>query len=266
MRALGALLLAAALAPAPAAPATVPATPVAAVLPPSPPAYGVQLTQAWIPMRDGVRLAVTLYLPAGGKARERFPALLEYLPYRKDDDEALRDFANHPYFARRGYVGARVDIRGFGNSERRTARPGILGAGAAGRGAGHRLARAPALVERQGRHARNLLGRLQLDPDGDAASRRRSRPSSPSPPPRRSSRKTCTTWTASCTSMNSRSPWTSIRAAAARRTFRLDEVGDRPSAWIRHPGRSITMRHQRDGAFWRAPLRPIEDIHDTLLS
>ena len=56
-------------------------------------------------------------MPAGGKASERFPALLEYLPYRKDDDEVMRDFVNHSYFARRGFVGARVDIRGFGNSE-----------------------------------------------------------------------------------------------------------------------------------------------------
>jgi hypothetical protein len=46
MRAHGALLLlAAALAPA--------ALSAAAALPPSPPAYGVQITKTWIPMRDG---------------------------------------------------------------------------------------------------------------------------------------------------------------------------------------------------------------------
>ncbi len=88
-----------------------------AALPPSPPSYGVELKKTWIPMRDGVRLAVTLYMPAGLKAGVRVPALLEYLPYRKDDDEAVRDYGTHAYFARRGYVGARVDIRGFGNSE-----------------------------------------------------------------------------------------------------------------------------------------------------
>jgi len=87
------------------------------VLPPSPPVYGVRLVKTWIPMRDGVRLAVTLYMPAGAPAGARFPALLEYLPYRKDDDEAVRDYADHSYFAQRGFVGARVDIRGFGNSE-----------------------------------------------------------------------------------------------------------------------------------------------------
>jgi predicted acyl esterase len=85
-----------------------------ASVPASAPAYGVRLENVWIPMKDGIRLAATLYVPAGAKAGERFPALLEYLPYRKDDDEAVRDFGTHTYFAKRGYVGARVDIRGFG--------------------------------------------------------------------------------------------------------------------------------------------------------
>jgi predicted acyl esterase len=98
------------------APPAVGSTPPAGVAP-SPPQYGVDLRKTWITMRDGVRLAVTLYMPAGAKSGERFPALLEYLPYRKDDDEARRDYGTHAYFARRGYVGARVDIRGFGNSE-----------------------------------------------------------------------------------------------------------------------------------------------------
>jgi uncharacterized protein len=88
-----------------------------AAAPASAPAYGVRLEKTWIPMKDGVRLAATLYMPADPKPGERFPALLEYLPYRKDDDEALRDYGTHAYFARRGYVGARVDIRGFGASE-----------------------------------------------------------------------------------------------------------------------------------------------------
>jgi uncharacterized protein len=88
-----------------------------ATVPPSPAAYGVRLVKSWIPMKDGVRLAVTLYMPVALKSGERFPVLLEYLPYRKDDDEAVRDYGNHLYFARRGYVGARLDIRGFGESE-----------------------------------------------------------------------------------------------------------------------------------------------------
>ncbi len=68
-------------------------------------------------MNDGVRLAATLYMPDGAKPGEKFPALLEYLPYRKDDGTAAGDYPKHAYFARRGYVGARVDIRGFGASE-----------------------------------------------------------------------------------------------------------------------------------------------------
>jgi putative CocE/NonD family hydrolase len=104
-RVIGILILSAALAPAHAS------------VPASAPAYGVRLENVWIPMKDGIRLAATLYVPAGAKAGERFPALLEYLPYRKDDDEAARDFGTHTYFAKRGYVGARVDIRGFGASE-----------------------------------------------------------------------------------------------------------------------------------------------------
>lgn len=68
-------------------------------------------------MKDGVRLAATLYMPDGAKPTDKFPALLEYLPYRKDDGTAAGDYSKHAYFARRGYVGARVDIRGFGASE-----------------------------------------------------------------------------------------------------------------------------------------------------
>jgi uncharacterized protein len=90
---------------------------VLAIEPPSPSSYGVRIEQAWIPMKDGVRLAATLYMPDGTKPGEKFPALLEYLPYRKDDGTAAGDYSKHAYFARRGYVGVRVDIRGFGASE-----------------------------------------------------------------------------------------------------------------------------------------------------
>ena len=93
------------------------ATAAAGTLPPSAATHGVRLEKTLIRMKDGVRLAVTLYMPADLKPAERCPALLEYLPYRKDDDEAARDYGTHTYFARRGYVSARVDIRGFGASE-----------------------------------------------------------------------------------------------------------------------------------------------------
>jgi putative CocE/NonD family hydrolase len=74
------------------------------------------IQEAWIPMPDGVRLSADLYLPRGGKRGERFPVLLEYLPYRKIEARGR----NHPlysYFVRRGYAVARVDIRGTGSSE-----------------------------------------------------------------------------------------------------------------------------------------------------
>jgi uncharacterized protein len=91
----------------------------AAAEPPSPPTYGVRMENVWIPMQDGIRLAATLYMPDGAKPGETFPALLNYLPYRKDDSTAAGDYPTNAYFARRGYVGARVDIRGFGSSEGR---------------------------------------------------------------------------------------------------------------------------------------------------
>ena len=53
----------------------------------------------------------------GAKRREKFPAVLEYHPYRKDDGTAERDYSLYSYFVRRGYICARVDIRGFGSCE-----------------------------------------------------------------------------------------------------------------------------------------------------
>jgi len=75
------------------------------------------MVQQWIPMPDGIRLSATLYMPDSVKPGETFPALLEYLPYRKDDATAARDYPVHHWFAAHGYVSVRVDIRGFGASE-----------------------------------------------------------------------------------------------------------------------------------------------------
>ena len=98
------------------------ATALAQTTPPptSAASYGVKVEKTWIPMKDGVRLAASLFMPTGGKQGEKFPALLEYLPYRKDDGTAERDYPLHTYFAHRGYVTARVDIRGTGASEGET--------------------------------------------------------------------------------------------------------------------------------------------------
>ena len=94
--------------------------PTAAAQTPSTPPYGMRLEHTWIPMKDGLRLAANLFMPTGGKPDEKYPALLEYIPYRKDDDTAADDYPRHSYFAQRGFVGVRVDIRGTGESEGQT--------------------------------------------------------------------------------------------------------------------------------------------------
>jgi predicted acyl esterase len=88
----------------------------AAAAQPSAARYGVALEEVFIPLPDGVRLAADLFKPTGGAEGERFPVLLEYLPYRKNESRG-RNHALYEYFVRRGYVVARVDIRGTGNSE-----------------------------------------------------------------------------------------------------------------------------------------------------
>ncbi len=82
----------------------------------SAPTFDVALEEGWIPMPDGVRLAVDLWRPKGPGDSGRFPVLLEYLPYRKAEGRGKR-YPLYAWFVRRGYVVARVDIRGTGNSE-----------------------------------------------------------------------------------------------------------------------------------------------------
>ncbi|WP_010531820.1 CocE/NonD family hydrolase [Lentibacillus jeotgali] len=70
----------------------------------------------WIPMSDGAKLAATIWIPEDAHDNP-VPALLEYLPYRKNDFTAIRDSARHPYFAGHGYASIRLDIRGTGDSD-----------------------------------------------------------------------------------------------------------------------------------------------------
>ena len=77
---------------------------------------GIEIKEVWIPMPDGVRLAASLFVPADQNASAKFPVLLEYLPYRKDESRSSR-FSLFSYFVLRGYIVARVDIRGSGTSE-----------------------------------------------------------------------------------------------------------------------------------------------------
>lgn len=74
------------------------------------------IEHTWIPMSDGTRLAARIWLPADA-AENPVPAILEYIPYRKNDFTAVRDSLRHPYFAGHGYASVRVDIRGSGDSE-----------------------------------------------------------------------------------------------------------------------------------------------------
>lgn len=70
----------------------------------------------WIPLKDGTRLAARVWLPVDAD-QSPVPAVLEYIPYRKRDMTAARDWANHGYFASHGYAGIRIDVRGTGDSE-----------------------------------------------------------------------------------------------------------------------------------------------------
>ena len=48
---------------------------------------------------------------------EKFPAILEYIPYYKDVFTVSRDYNRHPWFASHGFVSVRVEMRGTGASE-----------------------------------------------------------------------------------------------------------------------------------------------------
>ena len=75
-----------------------------------------ELDPVWIPLRDGCRLAATIWLPVDAD-RAPVPAVLEYIPYRRRDFTAQRDALMHPYVAGHGFACARVDMRGSGDSD-----------------------------------------------------------------------------------------------------------------------------------------------------
>jgi putative CocE/NonD family hydrolase len=74
------------------------------------------IENTWITLADGTRLAARIWLPADAEEKP-VPAILEYLPYRKDDGTVIRDRVIHEYFAGHGYASIRVDIRGCGDSD-----------------------------------------------------------------------------------------------------------------------------------------------------
>jgi len=76
----------------------------------SPPSYDAVVERnVMTPLRDGVRLAMDIYFPAvdGRKVEEAFPVILCRTPYDKNNGAAEARF-----FAERGYVAVRQDVRG----------------------------------------------------------------------------------------------------------------------------------------------------------
>lgn len=70
-----------------------------------------------IPARDGVELSANLWFPAGPADAGPWPAILEMIPYRKDDWRANADESRGRFLARNGYVLCRLDVRGTGRSD-----------------------------------------------------------------------------------------------------------------------------------------------------
>ncbi len=123
-----------------------------------------EIENVWIPAGStGHRMAARLWLPEGAEDRP-VPAILTYLPYRKRDSTRAGDDPMHRYFSGHGYACLRVDMRGVRRLRRADGRR-VRGAGARRRQGPDRVDRGPALVHRQGRHDRQLLGRVQRAPD-----------------------------------------------------------------------------------------------------
>lgn len=77
-----------------------------------------------IPARDGVELSANLWRPlphadradSADRPETRFPAILEMIPYGKDNWRRGADMTRGEWFAARGYALCRVDVRGTGSS------------------------------------------------------------------------------------------------------------------------------------------------------
>jgi putative CocE/NonD family hydrolase len=64
-------------------------------------------------MEDGVVLSAAVLLP---DAPGRFPAVVDAVPYRKDDDFLSGDWDVYGFLASRGFACVRIDLRGSGSS------------------------------------------------------------------------------------------------------------------------------------------------------
>ncbi|KAI3633628.1 hypothetical protein MIR68_008575 [Amoeboaphelidium protococcarum] len=100
-----------------------PSMPLSRALTPEP-MYRVRVIEnMWIPLSDGNWLAARVWMPETSgdnhdlqQSEEKFPAILEYLPYGKRHGTAHRDEETCHYVAKYGFIYLRVDIRGTGES------------------------------------------------------------------------------------------------------------------------------------------------------
>jgi hypothetical protein len=89
-----------------------------------PPAYAIGAPAAcYVPMRDGVRLAVDVYLPEGAGRPARVPAIVVLTPYYRrfkvtapGAEPAPNIAIYRDFFVPRGYALVTVDVRGCGAS------------------------------------------------------------------------------------------------------------------------------------------------------
>ncbi|MGB7391686.1 CocE/NonD family hydrolase, partial [Marinomonas sp.] len=78
-----------------------------------------QIHHAMLPLPDGTQLAYRAWLPEGAESKP-VPAILEFLPYRKNDGTIVRDEITMAQTAAHGYACVRVDLRGCGESQGHT--------------------------------------------------------------------------------------------------------------------------------------------------
>ena len=69
-----------------------------------------------IPLTGGLSLSARVWMPQTA-VDTPFPAIIEYIPYRRRDGTIARDEQIHPFIARHGYVCLRIDLRGSGDSD-----------------------------------------------------------------------------------------------------------------------------------------------------
>jgi len=87
--------------------------------PATPPTYAVRMDlDVRITARDGVELSANLWRPepTDGAPAERFPVIVEMIPYGKDNWRRDTDDGHGRWFGARGYALCRVDVRGTGSS------------------------------------------------------------------------------------------------------------------------------------------------------